>query len=279
MHHVSFGREVASVALKVVAVVITIVLIVISLGVITFSFTAISDGECNIAVMPIEGVIMPFGNGVSYPEFATTPRDVRDFLAALEYETMIEGILFEINSPGGTPVASEAIASDISMIEMPNLALVGDIAASGGYMIAAAADSIIASPMSDVGSIGVTMSYVEESKKNEKDGLTYVPLNSGEFKDIGSPNKPITDEERTLLEAQLDEVHNYFIDLVSRYRDIDRESVAALADGSTMTGKQALEKKLIDHLGGREEAKRIFAERLGKQPNEIHFCEYVAPLL
>ncbi len=279
MHHVSFGREVASVALKVVAVVITIVLIVISLGVITFSFTAISDGECNIAVMPIEGVIMPFGNGVSYPEFATTPRDVRDFLAALEYETMIEGILFEINSPGGTPVASEAIASDISMIEIPNIALVGDMAASGGYMIAAAADSIIASPMSDVGSIGVTMSYVEESKKNEKDGLTYVPLNAGKYKDIGSPNKPITEEERSLLQAQLDEVHNYFIDLVSRYRDIDRESVAALADGSTMTGKQALEKKLIDHLGGREEAKRIFAERLGKQPNEIHFCEYVAPLI
>ena len=279
MHHVSFGREVASVVLKMVAVILTIIIVIVSIGVLSYSFIAISDGECNIAVMPIDGVIMPFGNGISYPEFATTPRDVRDFIAALEYETMIEGIMFEVNSPGGAPVASEAIASEIAMLEMPNIALVGDMAASGGYMVAAAADSIIASPMSDVGSIGVTMCYVEESKKNEKEGLTYVPLNAGEFKDTGSPNKPLSDEERSLLQAQLDEVHGYFIDIVSRYRSIDREAVVALADGSTMTGKQALEKKLVDHLGGREEAKRVFAERLGKEPGEIKFCEYVQPLL
>ena len=279
MSSVSFGREVASVLLRVVAVVLTIVILIVTVGIISFSFTSISDGECNIAVMPIDGVIMPFGNGISYPEFATTPRDVRDFIAALEYETTIEGIMFEINSPGGTPVASESIASEIAMLEMPNIALVGDVAASGGYMVAAAADSIIASPMSDVGSIGVTMSYVEESKKNEEEGLTYVPLNSGEFKDTGSPNKPLSDAERTLLEAQLDDVHNYFIDIVSRYRSIDREAVVELADGSTMTGRMALEKKLIDHLGGREEVKRVFAERLGKDTGEIKFCEYVTPLL
>ncbi|MFM2424120.1 MAG: hypothetical protein RLZZ70_511 [Candidatus Parcubacteria bacterium] len=275
----SFGREVASVLLKVVAVVITIVLLVLTLGAFAYSFTAISDGSCNIAVMPIDGMIMPFGNGYQYGDFVTTPKDVRDFIAALEYEYAIEGVMFEINSPGGTPVASEAIANAIALLEMPNIALIGDLAASGGYMVAAAADTIVASPMSDVGSIGVTMSYTEESEKNKEEGVTYVPLNSGKFKDIGSPNKPITDEERTLLEGRLAEVHDYFIDMVSRFRNIDRTEVAALADGSTLTGTKAVEKKLVDTLGGREVAKELFAAKLNKDKSEIQFCEYVPHLL
>lgn len=279
MSSVSFGREVASVLLKVFAAVLTVTLIIAGIGLLSYSLTSISDGECNIAVMPIDGVIMPFGNGVQYPEFVTTPRDVRDFIAALDYEILIEGVMFEINSPGGTPVASEAIAAELSALELPNVALIGDMAASGGYMIAAAADTIVASPMSDVGSIGVTMSYVEESKKNEEDGVTYVPLNSGKFKDIGSPNKPLTEEERTLLESQLQEVHDYFVDLVSRYRNIERDGVSVLADGSTLTGQKALEKKLVDKLGGRDVARELFAEKLGKSIDEIKFCEYVTPLI
>jgi len=217
---------------------------------------------------------MPFGYGAYYEEFATTPRDVRDFISLLEYEFGIEGVVFEINSPGGTPVASEMIASAIAELALPNVALVGDVAASGGYIIASAADTIVASPMSDVGSIGVTMSYLEESKKNEEEGITYVPLNSGRFKDIGSPNKPLTDEERTLLEAQLKEVHNYIVDIVSNYRNLDREAVAQLADGSTITGKTALEKQLVDRLGGRAEVKRVFAEKLEIDEAEVSFCEY-----
>ncbi len=275
----SFGREVASVLLRVFGVLLTIILIVSTVGIITYSFTTISDGTCNIAVMPIDGVIMPFGSGYQYGDFVTTPTDVRDFITALEYETTIEGVLFEINSPGGTPVASEAIASEIADLELPNIALVGDVAASGGYMVAMASDMIVASPMSDVGSIGITMSYLEESEKNEEEGLTYVPLNSGKFKDIGSSNKPITDEERSLLEGQLKEVHEYFVDMVSRYRNIDRDQVAALADGSTMTGRKAQEAKLVDTLGGRNEAKAAFADKLGKDVADISFCEYVPPLI
>ncbi|MBP9717215.1 MAG: signal peptide peptidase SppA [Candidatus Pacebacteria bacterium] len=275
----SFGRELASVLLKVFAVLLTIVIIIGMIGFFSFNLLSVSDGECNIAVMPINGVIMPFGSGVMYEEFVTTPADVRDFLAALEYETMIEGVLFEINSPGGTPVASEDIATQIAVLEMPNIALVGDVAASGGYMIASAADTIVASPMSDVGSIGVTMSYTEESEKNKEEGITYVPLNSGKFKDTGSPNKPLSEEERTLLEGQLQEVHNYFVDLVSKYRNINRDDVAALADGSTLTGTKAQENKLVDILGGREAAKEAFAVKLGKDKSGIKFCEYVPPLI
>jgi protease-4 len=96
---------------------------------------------------------------------------------------------------------------------------------------------------------------------------------------MGSPNKPITDEERALLEGQLKEVHDYFIDLVSRYRNIDRAEVEVLADGSTLTGAKALEKKLVDMLGGRDAAKEMFAVKLGKEQSDIKFCEYVPPLI
>ncbi len=275
----SFGRELASVLLKVFAVILTLAIIIGMIGFFSFSLTSVSDGECNIAVMPISGVILPYGTSAMYESAVTTPTDVRDFLSSLEYETLIEGVMFEINSPGGTPVASEDIATQIAALEMPNIALVGDVAASGGYMIASAADTIVASPMSDVGSIGVTMSYTEESEKNKEDGITYVPLNSGKFKDTGSPNKPLSEEERTLLEGQLQEVHNYFVDLVSKNRNINRDDVVALADGSTLTGQKAQEKKLVDILGGREAVKEAFAVKLGKDKSEIKFCEYVAPLI
>ncbi len=186
----SFGRELASVLLKVFAVILTLAIIIGMIGFFSFSLTSVSDGECNIAVMPISGVILPYGTSAMYESAVTTPTDVRDFLSSLEYETLIEGVMFEINSPGGTPVASEDIATQIAALEMPNIALVGDVAASGGYMIASAADTIVASPMSDVGSIGVTMSYTEESEKNKEDGITYVPLNSGKFKTLVVQTNP-----------------------------------------------------------------------------------------
>jgi protease-4 len=142
-------------------------------------------------------------------------------------------------------------------------------------MVAAASDYLIASPMSDVGSIGVNMSFVEESKKNEEEGLTYVQLTTGKFKDVGSPNRPITDEERELLLQDLQIVHNEFVDIVSEYRDLPREKIAALADGSSMPGARALEAGLIDELGSRTEARVAFAKILEKaSPEEVVFCEY-----
>jgi protease-4 len=279
MTSVSFGRELASVLLKVFGVLLTIFLLVAVVVVFSFSFTAVSDGDCNIAVMPIEGVIMPWGYGAQYPEFAVTPDDVRDFLTLVaDDELFIEGVLFEVNSPGGTPVASEDIAKQIRALELPTAVLIGDMGASGGYMVASAADKIFASAMSDVGSIGVNMSYVEESLKNKEDGLTYESLTTGKFKDAGDPNKPLTEEERAYFQGQLDAVNNEFINLVANYRGLEVDAVRALADGSTLVGQKAVDAKLIDAIGDRDAVKAFFAEKLGKDASEIKFCEYVPPL-
>ncbi|MCA9367661.1 signal peptide peptidase SppA [Candidatus Kaiserbacteria bacterium] len=274
----TFGREVAGVLLRAVVVVLTIFLIIVGVTAFYDESTAISDGTCNIAVYPLEGAILPF-YGIGGYDLVTTPESLEAFMATAEQEPYIEGVLVEINSPGGTPVASERIAERLRTSTLPVIGLAGDMAASGAYMVAAATDYLIASPMSEVGSIGVNMSYVEESQKNEDEGLTYVQLTTGKFKDAGSPNRPITDEERALFMQDLEIVHNYFVDLVAKYRNLPREDVATLADGAAMTGTRALDAHLIDGLGGRAEAANAFATLLGKDISEIHFCEYKSDLL
>lgn len=269
----SFLRETAGVVMRAIVVVLTIVVVITTISALYDVESGLSDGTCNVAVLPVEGVILPFHGLVEY-DMVTTPEAIESFMLTAEEDKDIKGVLIEINSPGGTPVASERIAERFRDSSLPVVGLVGDLAASGGYMVAAASDYLIASPMSDVGSIGVNMSYVEESKKNEDEGLTYVQLTAGKFKDIGSPNRPITDEERELLQADLQIVHDQFIDIVTKYREMDRAEVEKLADGSSMPGKRALEVGLVDSLGGREEARGIFASILEMDVENIHFCEY-----
>lgn len=269
----TFLRETADVITKAIIVILTIVAVVFTISTLYEVENNISDGTCNIAVLPIEGVILPY-YGIGGYEMITTPESVESYMDAVESEEQIKAVLVEINSPGGTPVASERIAERFRSSNLPVVGLIGDTGASGGYMIAAATDYLIASPMSDVGSIGVNMSYIEESEKNEEEGLTYVQLTTGKFKDLGSPNRPITDEEKELLMEDLNIVHNYFVDLVSEYRGIERSVVAELADGSTMPGQKALEANLIDKLGNRAEAKESLSEILEIPEEEVIFCEY-----
>ncbi len=278
MQPISFGREAASILLKVAGVVITIIILTATVGFFSLGLNGVSDGECNIAVMPIEGQIMPFGTGIEYPEFTVTPRDVRNFLTLVENDDLfIEGVMFEINSPGGTPVASEDIAKQINALTLPNVALIGDIGASGGYMVASAADRIFASAMSDVGSIGVTMSYIEESEKNKEEGYTYVPLTTGQYKDAGDPNKPLSAVDREYFQDQLDSIHDEFVNLVATNRNLSTDEVRLLANGSTLIGQKAVEAKLVDEIGDRNTVRAYFAEKLGKDINEIKFCEYTTP--
>jgi protease-4 len=275
---ISFGREVANVLLRSLAVVATIILVVVALGILYESEQTISDGTCNIAFMPIEGTILPFNGLVDVP-LVVTPEAVEEFVRNAEAENRIDAILVEINSPGGTPVASERIAETLKTSSLPVVALVGDIAASGGYMVAAAADHIVASPMSDVGSIGVNMSYIEESKKNEEEGLTYVQLTTGEFKDSGSPNRAITERERDRFQEDLDLIHTEFVKLISEYRGIELERVEELADGSSMPGVRAIENNLVDSLGGLATAREVLASLIDKPVEETTICEYTPGLL
>lgn len=272
MFYRTFGREVASVLLKATVFILSVVFL-FSFANSWYELETISDGSCNIAVLPIEGMILPFAG---YDEFSltTTPTFVRNFITEAENDPNIKGILFEINSPGGAPVASEQISDYIQNTNLPNIGLIGDLGTSGAYLVAASTDTIIASNMSQVGSIGVTMSYLESSIKNEEEGLTYVELSSGKFKDAGNPDKALTEEERELFMRDIDIVHDEFVKLVAALRHKTVEEIQALADGSSMPGVRALEYGLIDKIGGRKTAKETFSTILSLDANDVVFCEY-----
>ena len=241
-------------------------------------FTA-SDGYCNIAVVPITGDIttLPYPEedtedpANQYPTAAVD--DILYQLRLAESDPYIEGILVRIDSLGGTPVASEILANTLKASPLPVAALIREFGTSGGYLAATGADTIFASPLSDVGSIGITMSYLENVGKNTKDGLRYVQLSSAPFKDYGDPNKPLTAAERTLLERDLKIYHEEFVKQVAENRSMPVEEVTKLADGSSMPGALALENGLIDALGNQDSTRAWFAAEIGVSADDITFCE------
>jgi protease-4 len=128
------------------------------------------------------------------------------------------------------------------------------VAASGGYYIAAAADGIMANPGTITGSIGVIMSYTNYQQLFEKIGLAPVVIKSGEFKDIGSPMREMTEAEEDILQDFVDKTRRQFVEAVAAGRDLPLETVAALADGRMYTGEEAMEHDLVDKLGNLEDA-------------------------
>lgn len=240
--------------------------------------TMISDGLCNIAVIPIVGNIIPYAgadqdvNGNELPP-STNPDDILSTLRGAENDPNILGVLARIDSSGGSPAASEIIANGFKNSSLPVAALIREIGTSGGYLVATGAKKIIAPPFSDVGSIGITMSYLENTVKNKKDGLQYVSLSSAKFKDAGNPDKPFTADERILIERDLKIYHDHFVKIVSENRNLPIEYIAKLADGSSMPGSLALKNKLIDSLGDQETARGWFAEQLEIKPEQVVFCE------
>ncbi|MDO8682351.1 MAG: S49 family peptidase [Armatimonadota bacterium] len=241
----------------------------------------VSDGYCNIAVVPITGDIttLPSNEGDPADPLAADAYpianvdDILNQLRRAESDPDIEGILVRIDSLGGTPVASEILADAIKALNLPVAALIREYGTSGGYLAATGADTIFASPLSDVGSIGITMSYLENVGKNTKDGLRYVQLASAPFKDYGDPNKPLTAAERALFERDLKIYHGEFIKQVAANRNLPVEDVAKLADGSSMPGALALENRLIDTLGNQAATRSWFAQQLGLTVPDIEFCE------
>lgn len=238
---------------------------------------SISDGFCNIAVASINGDITTIDGTTTTEGEESSPTtnadDVISLLRAAEADPDILGVIINIDSLGGAPVASELIATALKNLSLPTVALIREFGTSGGYLVATGADTIIASPFSDVGSIGITLSYLENWEKNAKEGLRFVSLSSGKYKDYGNPDKPLTADERTLLERDLKIYHDQFVKEVAENRNLPVENVSKLADGSSMPGELALQNKLVDALGDQETARAWFAEQLGKSREEIIFCE------
>lgn len=264
------------VLLAFVAILVSI--IVISAGQ-NNSFYMSGDGSCNIAVIPLVGEITSFdgGNQTSY-EFENLYNQVSvdhiiSSIRNAEDDYNIVGVMLRIDSGGGSPVGGEMIADALKMLGMPTLALIRSVGTSAAYLSATGADAIIASRFSDVGGIGVNMSYLEYSQQNEKNGIEYVQLTSAPLKDYGSSNRAPTAAERVLFLRDLGLLHAAFVEEVAANRQLDIEKVEEYADGSSVPGEMALGMGLVDWIGDQENARAWFAEQLDIEVEAIQFCE------
>lgn len=177
----------------------------------------------------------------------------------------IKAIVIEVDSGGGSPVAGEEVSNAIQQSNKPVIAFIRSIGASASYLSISSADKIFASKYSDVGGIGVTMSYLNNVNKNKKDGYTYEELSIGKFKDSGSPDKILTTEEKILFQRDLKIIYEDFIETISKNRNIPINEVKDFADGSTVLGTQAKELGLINEIGGIFEVKKYLKEITGEE--------------
>ena len=218
------------------------------------------DPSCNVAGVNLHGQLM------TYMPVATEEQDFASgeyiywVLDEAEKSSDIRAVILEIDSYGGSAVAAEELGNKIKSMEKPVIIVARTAAVSAGYWVASAGDRIFASELSDIGSIGVSMSYLDESKLNEREGYTWNSLSTGKFKDSGSDQKALTKDERTIFERDMKIIFDKFIRVVSENRGLSIEKVTALADGSSMLGKMALENGLIDAIGFVPEAKSYIGD-------------------
>ncbi|WP_265515957.1 signal peptide peptidase SppA [Nitratireductor luteus] len=187
--------------------------------------------------------------------------ELLDRIKRIRESSAAKGVIITVDSPGGTTAGGEAIYEEIRLLaqEKPVVAQVGTLAASAGYMVASAADHIVARQSSIVGSIGVLMQYPDVTGLMDKVGVKLEAIKSSPLKAEPNPFNPTTDEERAMIRAMILDSYDWFVDLVAERRPLTRDEALRLADGSVFTGRQAAERKLVDALGGEREAKEWLA--------------------
>lgn len=239
-------------------------------------YTYLKEGEsgCNVSGIELYGQIVTY----IAPEYLdeegyvigdmTSSESIISAIREAEADDSIKAVLLEIDSYGGSPVASYEINRSLHEdISKPVIVMVRESATSGAYLAAVASDTIFASPYSDIGGIGVTMSYIDYAKQNDKEGITYNSLSTGKYKDYGDYDKALTVEERSLIMRDLNIIHDNFVETVASDRNLEIEKVKALADGSSMPGQMAKDSGLIDELGSYNDVRNYLKEIIGEEAN------------
>ena len=198
----------------------------------------------------------------------------------------IRGIILRIDSPGGAVGPSQEIYNEVLKTRESGktiYASMGALAASGGYYIASAAERIFANPGTLTGSIGVIMVFSNAQGLMEKIGLQPEIVKAGEYKDIGSPARAMTQKERNLLQSVVTDVHQQFIEAVANGRNISVAEVTKIADGRILTGRQAYSLNLVDQMGGLQVSIDQIAHKVGiigspkiiRETPRVGFLEWV----
>jgi protease-4 len=214
-----------------------------------------------IAIVEIKGVI-------------TQSSGIIEEINQYQEDEGVKAIILRIDSPGGGVGPSQEIHREILKVKSKKKVVtsMGSVAASGGYYIASASDLIIANPGTITGSIGVLMEFTNIEELFKKIGIKGVVLKSGEHKDIGSPLREMTPEEKKIIQGVIDNVHQQFVQAVAEGRKMDRAKVMEIADGRILTGEQAKQIGLVDRIGNLQDAIDIVAKMVGIEgkPNILY---------
>lgn len=234
------------------------------------------SGSNKIAIIDIEGEIVSEENG--FARSSSPAERVRSQVRQARADDAVKAVILKINSPGGSVVASDQILQELQTLKeegTPVVATFGEVAASGGYLVASRADRIVANPSTITGSIGAIMVVMNVEEAAGKLGIEPIVIKSGEFKDIGSPFSDMSEEERGMLQSLIDQAHQRFIDFVAEGRDMPRSEVENIADGRIISGSDALDVGLVDELGNLDHA--ISHAKELADVDDVRVVEYVQP--
>lgn len=244
------------------------------LGVGTFERRISGTGPEKIAVIRVVGTIAR-EDGSGFFGLAASSRRIAGLLDRALDDSMVRAVILELDTPGGSVVASDEIHRKIQALRRKDrlvVALMTETAASGGYYIASGASHIIADPTTITGSIGVIVGLANIQELNRKIGIRTIVFKSGAFKDLGNPNRPITPQEAAIFQGLVNEAYDRFVGIVASGRRMPPARVRRLADGRIYTGQQALKLGLVDSLGHFPDAVEVVKRRTGlKDPLVVEY--------
>lgn len=238
------------------------------------------EGDDKIVLMRAEGLLYdtPVDGFGSEPGIVPLDKLTHELDQARE-DHQVKAVILLVNSPGGTVTASQTLAEKLADFKKSGkklIVLMREVAASGGYFISTPADKIVANSSTLTGSIGVIFQTANLEGLYQKVGYRPITFKAGRLKDIGSPNRAITEEEQQIIQRLLDEDHELFKQSVSQGRKLAIEKINELADGRILSGKQAKELGLVDELGNLPKAIEVAKKEAGLEKASI--VEYVTPL-
>ncbi len=236
----------------------------------------IGIGGDKIAIINIEGAIVGGRSGFGMFGLASGADDIARQIRRAGEDSSVKAIILRINSPGGSAAASQELHAEVCKAREKGkivVASMSDVATSGGYYVACGADKIVANPGTITGSIGVIFSQLQYSELLERYGIRANVIKSGKYKDIGSPLRNMTAEERQILQDMIDDIYIQFVHAVAEGRHMNESEVLELADGRIITGRQAKEMGLVDELGNFQDAVDLAVE-MAEIGGKLRVVEY-----
>ena len=234
--------------------------------------TVEGHGRTKILLTDISGFLSEEGQSQTLVIGAPTPRvgllvRFREELKKAAEDSDVKALIVRINSPGGTVTASDIMFKELQMFKrttkVPVVAVMMDVAASGGYYVALGADTIVAHPTTVTGSIGVIMVTVNAEGLMQKLGIAAGAVKSGALKDMGSPFRGLTGEERQVFQSVIDGLQDQFLARLVESRKLPMDIAKQLADGRVFTAQQALDLKLVDRIGYMDDALELTRKAIG----------------